>query len=200
MIRRPPRSTRTDTLFPYTTLFRAVKIDYKGGSGKAQALVEGTSGVPCRIAANADLTPWLWRASVRGRAPGINFRTTSPARIIPGTDGYELLPTTVNLGRGSTARIAGRCGDGIMVQSRLERVNMAILNAVYPDMGLGGRATGSLDFEQANSESFPRADARLTITGFTHTTAASVRPPVDVNLAGKQTGRASCRESGRKYG
>src|SRR3546814_4108596 len=24
MIRRPPRSTRTDTLFPYTTLFRAV--------------------------------------------------------------------------------------------------------------------------------------------------------------------------------
>src|SRR3546814_15156194 len=27
MIRRPPRSTRTDTLFPYTTLFRSVGID-----------------------------------------------------------------------------------------------------------------------------------------------------------------------------
>src|SRR3546814_13132641 len=27
MIRRPPRSTRTDTLFPYTTLFRSVE-DY----------------------------------------------------------------------------------------------------------------------------------------------------------------------------
>src|SRR3546814_11995538 len=26
MIRRPPRSTRTDTLFPYTTLFRSVPI------------------------------------------------------------------------------------------------------------------------------------------------------------------------------
>ncbi|HET6527093.1 translocation/assembly module TamB domain-containing protein [Sphingopyxis sp.] len=162
-----------------------VKIDYRDGRGKAQALVEGTSGVPFRIAANADLTPELWRASVQGRATGINFRTTSPARIIPGADGYELLPTTVNLGRGSNARIAGRFGDGIMVQSRLERVNMAILNAVYPDMGLGGRATGSLDFEQANSESFPRADARLTITGFTRTTAASVSQPVDVNFAGK---------------
>ncbi|KGB53656.1 translocation/assembly module TamB domain-containing protein [Sphingopyxis sp. LC363] len=162
-----------------------VKIDYRNGSGKAQALVEGTSGVPFRIAANADLTPELWRASVQGRATGINFRTTSPARIIPGADGYELLPTTVNLGRGSSARIAGRFGDGIMLQSRLERVNMAILNAVYPDMGLGGRAAGSLDFEQANSESFPRADARLTITGFTRTTAASVSQPVDVNFAGK---------------
>jgi translocation and assembly module TamB len=162
-----------------------VKIDYRGGAGRAQALVEGTSGVPFRIAANADLQPKLWRAAVQGRATGINFRTTTPARIIPGADGYELLPTNITLGRGSRARIAGRFGDGIMLQSRLERVNMAILNAVYPDMGLGGRATGSIDFEQANSDSFPRADARLTITDFTRTTAASVSQPVDVNFAGK---------------
>src|SRR3546814_9540831 len=27
MIRRPPRSTRTDTLFPYTTLFRSKEIE-----------------------------------------------------------------------------------------------------------------------------------------------------------------------------
>src|SRR3546814_3039904 len=27
MIRRPPRSTRTDTLFPYTTLFRSQDLD-----------------------------------------------------------------------------------------------------------------------------------------------------------------------------
>src|SRR3546814_410589 len=27
MIRRPPRSTRTDTLFPYTTLFRSASFD-----------------------------------------------------------------------------------------------------------------------------------------------------------------------------
>src|SRR3546814_9763805 len=26
MIRRPPRSTRTDTLFPYTTLFRSLDL------------------------------------------------------------------------------------------------------------------------------------------------------------------------------
>src|SRR3546814_1331210 len=27
MIRRPPRSTRTDPLFPYTTLFRSIPLD-----------------------------------------------------------------------------------------------------------------------------------------------------------------------------
>src|SRR3546814_19488516 len=29
MIRRPPRSTRTDTLFPYTTLFRSAEMQSK---------------------------------------------------------------------------------------------------------------------------------------------------------------------------
>src|SRR3546814_2384742 len=28
MIRRPPRSTRTDTLFPYTTLFRSIWLGF----------------------------------------------------------------------------------------------------------------------------------------------------------------------------
>src|SRR3546814_12078006 len=33
MIRRPPRSTRTDTLVPYTTLFRSVDGDGQAGEG-----------------------------------------------------------------------------------------------------------------------------------------------------------------------
>src|SRR3546814_3804469 len=33
MIRRPPRSTRTDTLFPYTTLFRSITLGRRGVMG-----------------------------------------------------------------------------------------------------------------------------------------------------------------------
>src|SRR3546814_14741594 len=36
MIRRPPRSTRTDTLFPYTTLFRSPPLAAR--SAKAERL------------------------------------------------------------------------------------------------------------------------------------------------------------------
>src|SRR3546814_9827214 len=32
MDRRPPRSTRTDTLFPYTTLFRSIQLKFTGKS------------------------------------------------------------------------------------------------------------------------------------------------------------------------
>src|SRR3546814_1042214 len=35
MIRRPPRSTRPDTLFPYTTLFRSAGGGYPGDAGQS---------------------------------------------------------------------------------------------------------------------------------------------------------------------
>src|SRR3546814_10715076 len=35
MIRRPPRSTRTDTLFPYTTLFRSATASYAASRATA---------------------------------------------------------------------------------------------------------------------------------------------------------------------
>src|SRR3546814_6826585 len=37
MIRRPPRSTRTDTLFPYTTLFRSPQFDFARASILSEA-------------------------------------------------------------------------------------------------------------------------------------------------------------------
>src|SRR3546814_16316492 len=43
MIRRPPRSTRTDTLFPYTTLFRSGVIDGLADSGIEIDWVAGIS-------------------------------------------------------------------------------------------------------------------------------------------------------------
>src|SRR3546814_21078738 len=50
MIRRPPRSTRTDTLFPYTTLFRshwgwALSCHGRAPTGRAQ---RPSSGGRCR--------------------------------------------------------------------------------------------------------------------------------------------------------
>src|SRR3546814_7283589 len=35
MIRRPPRSTRTDTLFPYTTLFRSARLQVQRRARRA---------------------------------------------------------------------------------------------------------------------------------------------------------------------
>src|SRR3546814_13133716 len=48
MIRLPPRSTRTDTLFPYTTLFRSVLA--RGEPGLAAAIGDHASRSPVAVA------------------------------------------------------------------------------------------------------------------------------------------------------
>src|SRR3546814_15607945 len=48
MIRRPPRSTRTDTLFPYTTLFRSLISLDRGGSCSCSRFNLGLRGASLR--------------------------------------------------------------------------------------------------------------------------------------------------------
>src|SRR3546814_6317758 len=48
MIRRPPRSTRTDTLFPYTTLFRSLP-SFPGLDTHARALAAGVKLHGCSV-------------------------------------------------------------------------------------------------------------------------------------------------------
>src|SRR3546814_2905656 len=71
MIRRPPRSTRTDTLFPYTTLFRS-----KDGQGRNRARP---------AARTAPLTGHFNRysagSSLAGRAGSRVFERGRPMRI-----------------------------------------------------------------------------------------------------------------------
>src|SRR3546814_14161796 len=40
MDRRPPRSTRTDTLVPYTTLFRSARVDDRVAAGSLSPLAD----------------------------------------------------------------------------------------------------------------------------------------------------------------
>src|SRR3546814_2556753 len=46
MIRRPPKSTRTDTLFPYTTLFRSRAARHKQPPLRSQRPYPGVSSPP----------------------------------------------------------------------------------------------------------------------------------------------------------
>src|SRR3546814_15787798 len=92
MIRRPPRSTRTDTLFPYTTLFRSPLRALVLAAGlcvcAAQAqeipppayqLAAQRAGIPSAvlyavalqesgIRRNGRIVPWPWSLNVAGQS------------------------------------------------------------------------------------------------------------------------------------
>ncbi|PNU06154.1 translocation/assembly module TamB domain-containing protein [Novosphingobium guangzhouense] len=179
-------------------------VDYRDGRGKAKALIEGVSGVPFRLGLNADMQPELWRVALQGRVRGLDVKTTTPARIVLKDGSYELMPTNIAFGGGSL-KLAGTYGEGMKVQSRMEGVDLAVLNAFAPGYGIGGKVSGSLDFEQANASAFPRGDARLTLSNFTRTSSAAVSQGVDVNFVGKLLadggeGRAVIRRRGTVIG
>src|SRR3546814_10114226 len=56
MIRRPPRSTRTDTLFPYTTLFRSAQTSYPNGASCASPAQPCTAWPPHKHRTNTMAT------------------------------------------------------------------------------------------------------------------------------------------------
>src|SRR3546814_16885965 len=102
MIRRPPISTRTDTLFPYTTLFRSGQGGADGELVRvcrlcryvARKLREGAGrccALACRAGRAQRLAPCVLGADDRQRfaaqATGVGF--TAPLREIGRASGRE---------------------------------------------------------------------------------------------------------------
>src|SRR3546814_3194035 len=112
MLRRPPRSTRTDTLFPYATLFRSPRVHEPG----ADALAAGGAH-----AAALSRRPRLYRRTRRvgrDRAGAARFRAASDRRELPRDAAAHARPRrSLSLplpqdrtvaGRGVGARTGGR--------------------------------------------------------------------------------------------
>ena len=161
-----------------------VKVNYRAGSGAAQVLAEGRSEVPFRFAANADFTPQLWRVAAKGRANSVNFATDGAMRLVPRGNSYDILPSNINVADGSL-RIAGSYGDALALQARVDKVDIAILDPFLPGLGLGGRASGSVEWSQASMTAFPNANMRLEISRFVRANLGSRSQPVDISMVGK---------------
>src|SRR3546814_6137929 len=68
MIRRPPRSTRTDTLFPYTTLFRSSFADHVRifAKGEIKRLIHPPSSHDPLLAPRLSRSPLLAISAIAG--------------------------------------------------------------------------------------------------------------------------------------
>src|SRR3546814_2918509 len=97
MIRRPPRSTRTDTLFPYTTLFRsACRRHLSRASARQRADAEGGNGLI---------------ASLKGI---LAVSAADHAVIDVGGVGYLVLASA------RTLSLLGAVGDAVSVQTEMQ--------------------------------------------------------------------------------
>ena len=177
-----------DTRYGPTVIQAArAKVNYVGGRGTAQALLTGSNGVPFRVALNARLSPSEYLVALRGLANGIAFRTVNPARIAAARGTYRLQPTRIDFdgANGGSVRIAGSYGGGATTaQARLDRLDLSILSAFVPNLGVSGTATGSLDYEQRGSAP-ATANVAVTASQFRRTGLAAVSTPVDIVFRGR---------------
>src|SRR3546814_3978776 len=91
MLRRPPRSTRTDTLVPYTTLFRSIARILDIGPGHHVAVLEQQRG--------ADVEARIRRI---GAARGVARRVDQRVARVRAALGHRISPRGRSTDRKST--------------------------------------------------------------------------------------------------
>src|SRR3546814_19757943 len=74
MIRRPPRSTRTDTLFPYTTLFRSHDSARPGPFRTITHPRKSHENLRLENQSPGAISPWPARSRARFKRPSSSLR------------------------------------------------------------------------------------------------------------------------------
>lgn len=160
------------------------KIDYRGGRGTAQLVATGSNGAPFQAAINARLSPNLYTVAAQGRVNTLAFRIAEPAVIRANRGTYTLDPATIALQQGQVI-VSGRYGNGMDAHARFQNLDLSLLNSFAAGAGVGGKATGSLDYAQSSANALPTADLRLDVAGFTRSGAAVVSAPVNIAAIGQ---------------
>src|SRR3546814_19427183 len=94
MVRRPPRSTRTDTLFPYTTLFRSLtdrRHVQRERRGSPSAARNSLTSIVTAPGADLTITPLM-----AGRSPGMKAHTLWPTTRSPFAGALDRKSTRLN--------------------------------------------------------------------------------------------------------
>src|SRR3546814_15735674 len=103
MIRRPPRSTRTDTLFPYTTLFRS-----KRSSVTLAIALPCVEWLHSTVSTDAhDAVANLFDLGCSGFAP--QFIGGCAAIVVIGSLGIGVLPELQHVQRSEEIRVGKEC-------------------------------------------------------------------------------------------
>src|SRR3546814_16291158 len=95
MIRRPPRSTRTDTLFPYTTLFRSPGWVTSNRHASGWERLGRRASTPVASAPRPSCADWWTRRCPPGGAKHVG--TSASTNDAPAQDRPEVAMRTITL-------------------------------------------------------------------------------------------------------
>lgn len=159
------------------------------GSGSVTASLSGRRGTSFALQGTAAFSPDRIVAFVAGDYAG---RTISmPRRAVLEREpdeagegqaaGWRLQPTQIDFGRGSIIASGHVLGGATKLQILLSRMPLSVLDIVLPDLGLGGLASGVIDYENDHLGA-PAGHAAVEIKGLTRSGLVLTSRPLDLAL------------------
>nr|WP_299646951.1 translocation/assembly module TamB domain-containing protein [Sphingomonas bacterium] len=154
-----------------------------GGVGELRAAIAGTRGRAFDIQSLVQIAPDRYAVSAQGTLDRRPLRLLEPAVFARDGAGWRLSPTRLSFA-GGEARVGGAFGEGRnAVQLGLTRMPLALLDIGYPGLGLGGTASGTLDYA-TQAGSAPTGRLNMTVRGLSRSGLVLTSQPVDVGIAG----------------
>jgi translocation and assembly module TamB len=160
------------------------------GSGQVRAALAGTRRTSFELVALANVTPDRISVTGRGLLDRRPLTLESPAVITRVEGGWQIAPTRVRFA-GGRGTLSGRTGDRPELRADIERMPLQLLDIVWPKAGLGGMASGRVEYRWDGQ---PTGSANLRVRGLTRAGLVLASKPIDVGVnAVLNNGRAAMR-------
>ena len=160
------------------------------GSGQVRVAVAGTRGTSFQMVALANVTPDQISITGRGELDRRPLTLESPAVLTKVAGGWEIAPTRVRFG-GGRGTLSGRTGNNPEFHADLQALPLQLLDIIWPKAGLGGIASGRVDYRWAAQ---PSGGANLRVRGLSRAGLVLTSKPIDVGInAILGQGRAAMR-------
>jgi translocation and assembly module TamB len=165
----------------------AANAKLRDGVGQVRASIAGSRGRAFDIQSVIDVTPDRYRIVAQGTVDRRPLRLETPAVLTrDGEDGWQLAATRLTFA-GGDATVSGRfAADGNAIDATLARMPLAVLDIGYPGLGLGGTASGKLNYT-SNASGAPTGRIDMTVRGLTRSGLLASSNPIDMGLAGVLT-------------
>jgi len=161
------------------------------GQGEVRAAVAGQRGSAFEFVTLANVVPGRISINGRGQIDRKPFELASSAVLTREGDGWRIAPTEVRFA-GGRARLGGRTGSSPELTADVSQMPLALLDMIWPNLDLGGIATGRVQYASAGGVPSGRAD--LKIRGLSRAGLVLTSKPIDVGLAAVLAGnRAAMR-------
>jgi translocation and assembly module TamB len=161
--------------------------EMRGGRGRVTARIAGNRGRDFAFETVTDIAPGRLRLTGSGTVDRRAIQLTEPAVLTREGDGWRLASTGLRFSGGS-ATVAGLFGGSRSeLNARMEAMPLSILDIGWPRLGLGGIASGTLNYAFGTGE--PAGDVNLRVRGLTRSGLVLSSRPVDIGVVAKLSGR-----------